>query len=59
MNADRPPETQTQTGAAALAEPGRLTSTEILRGAREVTILHAGEIYRLRLTSNDRLILTK
>lgn len=41
------------------AEPRILTSAELLRGAREVTILHAGEAYRLRVTSKDRLILTK
>jgi len=39
--------------------PRVLRSDEILRGAREVTILHAGEAYRLRITSNDKLILTK
>jgi hemin uptake protein HemP len=36
-----------------------LTSAELLGPAREIAILHAGEVYRLRLTSNDRLILTK
>ena len=40
-------------------EPPVLTSTDLLRGGREVTILHAGETYRLRITSKDRLILTK
>lgn len=43
----------------AAVEPHLLTSAEILRGAREITILHAGEAYRLRVTSNGRLILTK
>jgi hemin uptake protein HemP len=46
-------------GNKPAAEPRTLTSTELLRGAREISILHAGEAYRLRLTSNDRLILTK
>ena len=50
---DRPGE------AGAQAEPAVLTSAQLLRGAREITILHAGEVYRLRLTSNDKLILTK
>jgi hemin uptake protein HemP len=36
-----------------------LSSADLLRGGREVTILHAGEAYRLRVTSKDRLILTK
>jgi hemin uptake protein HemP len=49
--ADSPP--------ASPAEPAVVTSAELLRGRREVTILHAGETYRLRVTSKDRLILTK
>ncbi len=41
-------------------EPARpLRSEELLQGAREVQILHAGEAYRLRVTSKDKLILTK
>ncbi|WP_226382178.1 hemin uptake protein HemP [Falsiroseomonas ponticola] len=36
-----------------------LTSEALLQGAREAVILHAGEVYRLRLTSKDKLILTK
>lgn len=34
-------------------------STALLRGAREVLIRHGGEVYRLRHTRNDKLILTK
>ena len=32
---------------------------DLLGGGREVIILHAGERYRLRVTANDKLILTK
>jgi hemin uptake protein HemP len=32
---------------------------ELLAGGREVIIIHAGERYRLRITANDKLILTK
>jgi hemin uptake protein HemP len=32
---------------------------ELLGGGKEVIILHAGERYRLRITANDKLILTK
>ncbi|WP_235567239.1 MULTISPECIES: hemin uptake protein HemP [unclassified Lysobacter] len=39
---------------AMLVESGAL-----LRGAREVLIRHGGEVYRLRHTRNDKLILTK
>ena len=36
----------------------RVTSSAILAGARELVIEHAGREYRLRLTSNGKLILT-
>ena len=32
---------------------------ELLAGGPEAIILHAGERYRLRVTANDKLILTK
>jgi hemin uptake protein HemP len=32
---------------------------EILRDAREVVLLHAGQEYLLRITRNGKLILTK
>jgi hemin uptake protein HemP len=32
---------------------------ELLRGGREVIIVHGSERYRLRVTANDKLILTK
>jgi hemin uptake protein HemP len=32
---------------------------DLLGGGREVIIIHAGERYRLRVTANDKLILTK
>ena len=41
------------------AEPGiAVSATSLLNGRREVIILHAGERYRLRVTANDKLILT-
>jgi len=36
-----------------------IRSAELLQGAREVYIDHEGEIYRLRLTRNQKLILQK
>jgi len=36
-----------------------LTSSELFQGERLVIIKHAGEEYRLSITSKDRLILTK
>ncbi len=57
---NRPPDMDvTATPARDPAEPRVLRSEDLLDGAREVTILHGGEAYRLRLTSNEKLILTK
>ncbi|HEY5803266.1 MAG TPA: hemin uptake protein HemP [Lysobacter sp.] len=49
----------------ALAASGLTLSTslvesdDLLRGGREVLIRHGDEVYRLRHTRNDKLILTK
>ncbi len=51
QTADPPPEAPPETRV--------VTSAELLGGAREIAIQHGGETYRLRLTSKDRLILTK
>lgn len=39
--------------------PAEVSSKSLLRGQREITILHGGDRYRLRITANDKLILTK
>lgn len=40
--------------------PGRVVSSEaLLSGARVLGIAHAGEIYTLRLTRQNKLLLTK
>ena len=44
---------------ARLREPLRIDSRKLLAGGRELLIDHAGQAYRLRLTRNDKLILTK
>ncbi|WP_447731124.1 hemin uptake protein HemP [Pseudoxanthomonas suwonensis] len=36
-----------------------LNSDQLLRGRREILIRHGDRVYRLRHTSNDKLILTK
>ena len=36
-----------------------ITSSELFAGLHEIVILHAGAAYRLRITSNNKLILTK
>ncbi|WP_374012190.1 hemin uptake protein HemP [Pseudoxanthomonas koreensis] len=49
--------------AAALipapAMPDALDSAGLLKGQREILIRHGDRVYRLRHTSNDKLILTK
>ncbi|MBP6626837.1 MAG: hemin uptake protein HemP [Arenimonas sp.] len=48
---------------AALGPPGpsnaEFDSRQLMRGAREVLIHHAGQVYRLRHTRSDKLILVK
>lgn len=39
--------------------PPEIASELLFRGAREVLILHAGEVYRLRLTATGKLLLIK
>jgi hemin uptake protein HemP len=41
------------------AEPRQWTSAAILGEGREALIEHVGAVYRLRLTSSGKLILTK
>lgn len=44
-------------GASGIASPVRLA--DLLGERRELTILHGDAAYTLRLTANNRLILTK
>lgn len=37
----------------------RFTSSQLFGATREIVIEHSGSEYRLRITSNDKLILTK
>jgi hemin uptake protein HemP len=37
----------------------QLDSRELFVGTREITILHGGDAYHLRLTAQNKLILTK
>jgi hemin uptake protein HemP len=45
--------------APSVAPTRRLTTEALMAGAREVILEHRGEPYRLRVTSNGTLILTK
>ena len=45
--------------ATVPGRPRAIASPELFRGAREVVILHQQEQYRLRITRQGKLILTK
>ncbi len=47
------------TGATASVRRQRLKSIELLGKSREIIIEHGSDEYRLRLTSQNKLILTK
>ena len=50
----------TSTGPRMISVTGHeLDSRDLFMGTREVIIHHGGEVYRLRLTSQNKLILTK
>lgn len=57
----QPPENSSQVPSTLPRLPGGVvwTSEEILKGTKEIQIVHRSEIYRLRLTKNDKLILSK
>ena len=46
-------------GALASERDEEIVSANLLQGRREIVIRHAGQRYRLRITANDKLILTK
>lgn len=57
---DEPGEDAREPPAEAPRRPTRtVSSDELLAGNREVEIVHAGEVYRLRLTRAGKLILHK
>ena len=45
--------------ATSFESTGEVDSDRLLHGQREVLIRHGNEVYRLRHTRNDKLILTK
>lgn len=47
------------TGINDMTRIGRVEVSALLGDAREVIFVHNGEEYRLRLTANNKLILTK
>ncbi|QDT15168.1 hemin uptake protein HemP [Alienimonas californiensis] len=57
---ETPPEQVVEAPAAAApARPGRVRFEDLAGGAVEIEVEHAGQIYRLRRTRADKLLLTK
>ncbi|HBN74417.1 MAG TPA: hemin uptake protein HemP [Planctomycetaceae bacterium] len=54
---DLPP--QSPQNNASSTEKDRISFSELSRGKREVLLEHEGQLYRLRLTRNGKLILNK
>jgi len=48
-----------QASASQSRLPARVDVRDLLEGAREAVLVHDGQEYRLRITSNEKLILTK
>jgi len=49
----------TETTRPEVARPVRVLVSDILAGGREAILEHNGQDYRLRVTANGKLILTK
>lgn len=58
MNDLNRPESPAPAATCALA-PARFDGDRLFAGRREVIIVHRGEEYRLRITRQEKLILTK
>ena len=62
INAENDSRSATPSTADAQAEqlrPVRVIVSELLAGGREAILVHDGQDYRLRITANGKLILTK
>ncbi|SDD43413.1 hemin uptake protein HemP [Aquimonas voraii] len=59
LDFDRVESASTQGAATRGAARATIDSRTLLREGRELVILHGEHEYRLRLTQNDKLILTK
>ena len=57
-NTEKPATTSTGTRSIELAD-NRVDSRALFADTREIVISHGGETYRLRVTAQNKLILTK
>jgi hemin uptake protein HemP len=56
---DDPHSSDSRPSATSAGRPRRLKVSELLDGGREAILEHDGQDYRLRITANGKLILTK
>lgn len=59
MNTKNPPQPSQTQCYTARPQRQRVSITDLMRGGREVILLHEGEEYILRITKTGKLILTK
>jgi len=59
MNAQNPSQTSDPRYYAPRHPRLRVSTTDLMRGGRELVLLHEGEEYVLRITKTGKLILTK
>ena len=59
MSSTTPPPSHPAAAPIPIAAAPRLNSEKLFAGRREIEIEHAGQVYRLRMTSLGKLILTK
>ena len=58
-NPVREPLTSSSEGRKISIAADRIDSRDLFINTREITIAHGAEVYRLRLTAQNKLILTK
>lgn len=58
-NAARESLTSSTEGRKINMSDGRIDSRDLFVNTREITIAHGADVYRLRLTAQNKLILTK
>jgi len=59
MRNNHRPSTASHSPTATMSGTDRLNSQALFQGQREICIEHADQVYRLRITRQGKLILTK
>jgi hemin uptake protein HemP len=59
MPTERPPQPNAAESHLSWSQRRRISTTDLMQGAREVIIVHGGEEYVLHITNTGKLILTK